>query len=370
MTRYRVEHAAGGKTRADFFELPFALYRDDHLWVPPNVSEQRRTLDPRVNPYFSRGSCELFVCYRDGAPVARACAVINRAHWDKFKTKAAFFGFFECIDDVEAAGRLFDALSSHVRAEGAEVLEGPFNPNHYSNLGLQRSAFDVPPVFSETYNPAYYVRLFHENGLAVLKTMSTWGHPDYGAYLRAHDPMSGPPAPCDGFRVRPFSLLHAGRDLECMREVFNEAFAENWHFLPLSRAEYRFNAPYFLLLTYPKLIAIIEYGNEPVGVGQFVLEINPLLRELDGGNGLQGSLGFLWGRRKLRDLVGYAIGIKPAYRASAAAELLVDYAKWLALGYRGCYSTWTNDDDPSCTRMLKHLGISRRKEFAVYQRHL
>ena len=367
---YRVEPAATSGTRRDFLDLPFTLYRDDPLWVPPLRSEVDRTLDAQANPYFADGRLELFVCYRDDVPVARACAVINRNHWRKFNDRAAFFGFFESQDDAEAAGRLFDTLAAFCRANGATRLEGPFNPTHYSELGLQVSGFGRAPAFFETYNPEYYMRLVQGSSFQELRRVHTRVNTAIGERARR---IVGdqPPASSHGeFRVRPVRLLDLRRELELIREVNNDAFHENWHFLPLSEAEYSFAAKYLFFVTYPRLVGIAERDGDPVGVVQLCLDVNPLLRATGGKAGPVEYARFLWGRRSIRDVVLYTVGVKKAYRKSEVYRLLLDYGCWAIRDCRTMTTTWTTDDNPASLAASRRLGLEPSKYFAIYEKAL
>jgi hypothetical protein len=117
--------------------------------VPQVATEVGRTLDPDRNPYFAGAALRLFVCYRDGAPVARLSVTVNPAHERAFGVRAGFFGFFESENDGEAARRLFGEAEAFCRARGATVLEGPFNPHHYSELGLQVDRFGTRRTTSD-----------------------------------------------------------------------------------------------------------------------------------------------------------------------------------------------------------------------------
>ena len=367
---FRVEQVVDQRLRRDFLDLPSTLYRDDPLWVPPLRSEVDRTLDAKVNPYFANGLLALFVCYRDDTPVARACAIINRNHWDKFGARAAFFGFFESEDDTEAGGRLFDAVAAYCRANGATTLEGPFNPNHYSELGLQVSGFGQPPVFFETYNPKYYPRLVENAGFHVLKRVHTRASANIAERVRRILKDKPPPRTRGEFRVRPARLFDMKHELERIREINNDAFDGNWHFLPLSQAEYSFAAKYLFFVTYPRLVGIAEREGEPVGVVQFCLDVNPLLRAMRGKAGPAAYLRFLSGRSRVRDVVMYAVGVKKAYQHTEVYRLLFEYGCWAIRDCRTMTTTWMADDNPAPLAAARRLGLEPSKYFAIYERNL
>src|SRR5665647_816791 len=136
----------------DFLSLPYHIYKDDPNWIPQLNSEVKRVLNPKKNPYFKNASLRMYVCYSDNVPVSRSIMVINRQYWAKWNRKSAFFGYFESYNDHEAVKCLFFQIEEECRSLGAEYLEGPFNPNHYSEMGIQIDNFNFDPIFFETHN--------------------------------------------------------------------------------------------------------------------------------------------------------------------------------------------------------------------------
>jgi hypothetical protein len=159
-------------------------------------------------------------------------------------------------------------------------------------------------------------------------------------------------------------------ELERIREIYNDAFSENWHFLPLTREEYLFSAKFLFFVTYPKLIIIINRGREPVGVLQCVLDINPILRPLKGEVTASSYPKLLKGRRRIRDIVIYAVGIKKAYQRTRVYKLLFDSMCHIALRYGVVSTTWMSEDNVAVVRASEHLGLKPYKHFAIFEKSL
>jgi len=367
---YKVKIVSGSDSMKDFLEIPARIYRNDPCWVPPLKSETERILDRENNPYFFNASLCKFVCYHNGDPVARSIAVINREHWRKSGRKAAFFGFFESVKDTEAVSCLFESVSGYCRNEGATLLEGPFNPNHYSEMGILTNNFHTPPVIFETYNPAYYPDLLENNSFRVSKRLHTRINPDAGTYLRNRYSDTSFPNGTSDFKVRHISLWNLKSDLERIREVNNDAFADNWQFLPLTRHEYEYAAKYFFFVTTPRLIVLIEKDREPVGVIQFLLNINPVLQGMQGKTSYADYLQFIWKRRTISSVVLYTAGIKKAYQNTRVAWLMLKAACSVAQHYPVMSTTWISDDNIPSIRTSEHLGLRPYKSFSIYERHI
>jgi hypothetical protein len=367
MTYSAVRVSSPGQMK-DFLKLPFLVYRDDHSWVAPITSEVRRTLDKKRNPYFTDAGLELFVCYKNSVIAARMAIIINRLHQKKFGEKTAFFGFFESINDPEAVSYLFAQAGAYCAGHGAEVLEGPFNPNHYSELGLQVSHYGTPPAFFQPYNPAYYRHLLRAVGFQPSAVFQTMKNENISEYVQKRYGSLKGSVEVDGYRVRSLSLADLENELERIREVNNDAFSSNWHFLPLSREEYQFSAKFLRLVTRPELVKIIEHQGRPVGVAHCVLDINPLLRKMHGKTGLLKALRFLYGRRKIKTLIIFSVGIKKDYQHTQASRLLLRAFCQTVQKYQVLETTWLSRESSTVMASAEHLGLIPDKQFAIFRK--
>ncbi|UCG30992.1 MAG: GNAT family N-acetyltransferase [candidate division WOR-3 bacterium] len=370
MSKYKVVSVSDEKVMIDFLELPGRIYEADPNWVAPLESEVRRTLDPHSNPYFTNATLQLFVCYKNDKPSARCVVVINSRHWEKFGEKAAFFGFLEAVKDEESTGRMFDAVERYCRGAGAELIEGPFNPNHYSELGLKIDKFDEAPRFFETYNREYYGKLLEGSGFYRQRLLHTRINTAINDFVLQHYGAVSFPKRSGGFSVRYFNLFNMKAELERIREVYNEAFSDNWHFLPLTREEYSFSAKYLFFITYPKLVVIVENNGEPVGVLQCVLNINPILQPLRGKMKTVNLPKLLLKRRRIKEIMIYAVGIKKGYQGSRVYKLLLDSMCAIALRYSVLSTTWMSDTNVAAIRVSGHLGLRPYKYYAIYEKKI
>src|SRR6266516_83428 len=86
-----------------FIRLPWRIYRNEPNWVPPLRRDERQRLDPARNPFFEHAEVQLFLAFRDGEPVGRISAQVDR-NFNRFQANEwGLFGFFECAEDPEAA---------------------------------------------------------------------------------------------------------------------------------------------------------------------------------------------------------------------------------------------------------------------------
>ncbi len=362
---YKVQIVISKKGMDDFLDLPGRIFRNDPCRVAPFRSEVKRVLDQKRNPYFHTSRLTLFVCYDRDIPVARLAVVINPAYREKTCKNIALFGFYESLDDFTASRLLFNAAEQFCGEQGIEFLEGPFNPNHYSEVGLLTGTYSVSPAFFESYNPPYYPEFLEKLGYRTLHRLHTRINRNTSKYLdvryrslfeRDHEP---------AYRSRSFNLWHYRSELEKIREVFNDAFDGNSYFLPLNSEEYHYTAKYLFLITKPHLIRIIEYKDEPVAVLHCVLNVNDLLKPMHGRITPPGVVRFLMGRKKIKHLVIYAVGIKKKFQHTRVFGMVLHEMCKLCRDYPVVSTTWMSDDNVASVKASESIGLEPYKWFDI-----
>ncbi|MBN1273880.1 MAG: hypothetical protein JXB26_16575 [Candidatus Aminicenantes bacterium] len=366
---YQVIPVNDSRTMDDFIRLPFSIYKNDPHWVAPVTQEVRRTLNPSLNPYFKNADLKLFLCRKEKEPVSRVAVIINRNHFKKFGVKAAFFGFFESLEDTQAAHHLFSAAENYCIGQGAELLEGPFNPHHYSELGLQTSGHGTPPTFFQTYNPPYYQKFLEHSGFSVAERLHTRKNETIRDYLHNRYKNLKASRVNGDYRIRPFNMRDIPNELERIREVNNDAFSDNWHFLPLSLDEYTFSAKYLRLVTKPELIQIVEHKGKPVAVLHYVLDVNPALKKMKGRPGPLKYGRFLYEKKKIRKLVIFSVAVKKAYQRGRAFYLILNAACRIAKKYDSLETTWMSEKNIPAVQTAQLLGLKEDKYFFIYKKH-
>ena len=351
----------------DFLSIPAEIYRNDPNWIAPQHSEIKRVLNPVKNPYFLNASLKIYVCYSEGKPVCRSIMVINHLHWIKWHQKSAFFGFFESLNECDAVKCLFEKIEADCRAAHAEYLEGPFNPNHYSELGILMDNYNSAPVFFDTYNPSYYPLLLKEAGFSESNLFHTRINSNISYTLSKKYKASHRDTFSKDITVRKFNIFRFKRDLAILRDINNDAFENNKFFLPLSMDEYLFAAKYLFLVTRPGLILIAEYKGEPVGAAQFVINFNSLLRNCDGRIRLWQIPLLLWKRKSLKELIIFTAGIKKEFRNKRVFALILRSAIKIFRNYSTISTTWISDENLG-NSLASLLDMHPGKHFAIFSK--
>jgi GNAT superfamily N-acetyltransferase len=225
-----------------FLEFPWTLYRGDPYWVPPLVSMQREKLDKRKNPSWRYMTGHYFIAWRNGQPVGTIAAFINHRHNEFHDENIGFFGLFEVVDDQATADALLGTAAEYVAAQGAEAIRGPASFSTNEECGVLIKGFDDPPVILMPYNYPYYQRLL-DNAPGFEKLMDVY------SYNITLENWQSTPKLEQSIRVtrknnqrRQITVRTLDRhrmkdDLQLFKEVYNQAWDDNWGFVPLTNEE-------------------------------------------------------------------------------------------------------------------------------------
>src|SRR3954469_14389604 len=134
-----------------FIKLPFRLHQGTP-WVPPLIFERKEFLDTDKNPYFKHAEVEYFLAWRDGEPVGRITAQVDR-RWDRFQGGSdGQFGFIEAEDDAEVFAALLGTAEDWVHQRGRERLVGPMDFTTNDECGLLIEGYERDPYILEPWH--------------------------------------------------------------------------------------------------------------------------------------------------------------------------------------------------------------------------
>jgi GNAT superfamily N-acetyltransferase len=317
---------------------------------------------------------QLFLARRHGTVVGRIAAVINQAHDHYHHERAGFFGLFECLSDAQAAaGALLEAAASWTRERGATFLRGPISlSTNELDCGLLVEGFDLPPVFHSAYNPPYYARFIEDCGFAKCK--------DLLAFIRHIDP----PLPARlqqalarlqerrNVTVRPVNMRDFQAEVARITAIYNEAWSDNWGFVPITEAEAQHLASTLKLAVIPELTLLAEVDGQDVGCFVAIPDLNRVLRRLNGRLTPWGLARFLYQRRRIDTVRVAMMGVKKRYRR-LGIDLLFTAEIWkqaLKRGIRHGELAWILEDNRLMTRALEEVEAKPYKRYRLYQKGL
>jgi len=365
-----VEPVRDRKGLRQFILLPWRVYTKDPHWVPPLISEQKKLFDRTKNPFFQHARCEFFVARREKDVVGRVAAIVNENHNAIHKDKVGFFGFFECLDDAEAAEALLSTAADWLREHGMDTIRGPMNFSTNEECALLIDGFDASPVIMMTYNPRYYIGFMDNFGLSKGR--------DLFAYQLTDDQV--PPEDLQrslerirkraGIEIRKIDMKQFSDEIQRVKEVYNSAWSKNWGFVPMTDEEINHMAGQLKQIIDPDLVFFAEIDGRPIGFSMALPDMNQALKKINGRLFPLGLLKLLWYSRKIDGVRVPILGVIQKYQNKGIAAMfgVETFKAGAKKGFVRGELSWILEDNTVTQRALERLGAKIYKTYRVYEK--
>ena len=284
-TKYTLQEVTDARLEREWLDLPKRIYRGNRNWVCPLDPSIRAVFDPAKNDLFTGGEAIRWVL-RDasGQVVGRIAAFYNREKAMLEAQPTGGCGFFECIDDQQAADVMFDAARMWLASRGMEAMDGPINfGNRDSWWGLLVEGHEFQPLYENPYNPPYYKDLFERYGFCNYFNQHTyiWRSGitensnrifDRAAHLHA----------TPGYHVENIDMKNLEEAAENFRIVYNKAWALFSGVKPLGRDEAMRLMRMLRPIIDPRIVFFAYFNDEPIGFFIMVPDLNRLIGKFNG----------------------------------------------------------------------------------------
>lgn len=352
-----------------FITLPWKIYRGNPYWVPPLISEEKKLLSPGRNPFWEHAERELFIAFRGKEAVGRIAAIVDRDFIAYHNEQTGYFGFFECLDDHEAARALFSATEAWLKEQGLKKMIGPLNPSTNATCGLLLEGYDSSPKLMMPYTLPYYHTLLEECGLTKARDLLAY-HIPVPEKMNPRLEKIAVVLKKRGLNVRNIRMKEFHQELKLVREIYNSAWSENWGFVPITEAEIEHMADELKPIVIPELVFFAEYKGKPVGFYLVLPDYNQVIKKMNGKMGPLQIITFLLGRRKITDIRLMMAGIEEEYRKKGLDGLLYLESARAArdLGYKDSEISWLLEDNLLVIRATEMMGGTLDKKYRIYQK--
>jgi GNAT superfamily N-acetyltransferase len=358
-----------------FIRLPWQLYEGVANWVPPLLSERKRHLDRRRNPFFEHAEAEFFLAWRDRTPVGRISAHVDHRLNEFQQNRWGLFGFFECENDPAVAAALLDSAERWLRARGSDRMIGPFDFSTNHECGVLVEGHDLRPQILENWHHPYYRDLLEQQGMVKAMDLYKWeiNPTDRGQMLPMIDQLADRLEPEHGIRLRRMRRRNLRHEVRAVMEVYNLAWSSNWGFVPLTDPELDHMAKELGPVLDEDFACVAETPDGQVtGVSLTLPDWNKVLARLNGRLLPIGWLKALLGRSKLDEIRVFALGVKPEYQhTGVAAALYRDI--WDTVFRRGMVRAetgWILEVNDAMNRAMEALTGKIVKRYRIYERLL
>ena len=358
--------------RNKFIEFPYKFYEGNTYWVEPLRFDVKNNLSEKKNPFYQHSKIKLWLAKKNGEIVGRIAGIINDNHNKFHKDKVGFFGFFECINDKNAAKLLFEKAAGFVIENGMDTLRGPVSPSTNDECGLLVEGFDSPPVMLMPYNPEYYKDLLESYGFKKAKDMyALWISKDViknEQMMSKLDRISDMILKKENLKIRKVNLKDFQNEVQKVREVYNNAWEENWGFVPMTEDEFKFIAANLKLAVDPMYVEFAEINGETVGFSLALPDINQAIKGLNGKLFPFGLFKFLANKKKIDQLRVIIMGVKKEYHKKGIdaifyRDIIRDANN---RGIKGAEISWVLEDNLAMKQTAEKLGAKVYKTYRMY----
>jgi GNAT superfamily N-acetyltransferase len=361
------------KERKQFIDFPYQHYSEDENWIPPLKMEQKKLIDTEKNPFYDNGEIALFLAEQNGKPCGRIAAIQDRRYNEHHNNKTGFFGFFECINDQSVANLLFKVAGDWLKQRGHTDVLGPANPSMMDEIGILVDGFEYEPSFMMPYHKPYYDELITNAGLEKEMDMYAFRVTQATVTLdriyRAEEIVR---RRLPKLKIREVDTKNLDQEVEIVRNIFNQAWSQNWGFIPLSKEELEELAKDLKLILDPKVAHIAEIDGEPVAFSIGLPDLNQALKHMDGTLFPTGIFKLLWHRRNIDQIRTALMGVIPKYQGKGIDALLHKEAiiNGKEVGYKSSELSWVLESNKNMIRVAEKIGASIEKTYRMYRKDL
>lgn len=358
-----------------FIDVPWLVYADDPVWVPP-LRLERRWHFSKSNPFFEHGEWQAWIAYRNNQPVGRISAQIDQLHRQRYGADTGHFGLLESVNDKEVFAELIQTAEKWLAERGTKHVSGPYNFSINQECGVLVSGFDTPPMVMMPHSPKWYGQLLEGQGYYPLK--------DLLAYLMQVD-MEVPRIVRNlmgkfskRLHIRVLRRNQLKVEMEIIRSIFNDAWSDNWGFIPFTEAEFSELGSTFRFLLRDEYFQIVEVDGVPAAFMVALPNLNEIFAKLNGN-----LLPFGWiqlikqvkfGRFRTGRIP--LMGVRKQFRntplgATIAFMMVAAIRKFgISRGFREIEVSWILEDNKSMRGIIEMAGNREYKRYRIFGKTL
>jgi GNAT superfamily N-acetyltransferase len=376
VSQIEINQVVSRAERDSFIKFPWRVYASDPVWVPPLLLERKEFLDRGKHPFYEHGDAALFLARSGGEIVGRIMASDDPTYNALHQSNIGCFGMFESIDDQKVANALFASAADWLRRRGRDEIMGPIDYSTNYVCGLLTDGFQFPPMLLTSHNPPYYSGLIEEWGFQKVMDLYAWWFANPAEAATRLRRLAGALKKRQEVTLRHVDLRDIEGEARRLREIYNQAWGNNWGFVPFTEKEFEVMAHELKPILLPELVWLAEIQGKPVGFILCVPDINVALRKVNGRLmtfGLPiGLAKLLYYKSRLKTVRLVALGVVPKYRRHGIAEMLVLHIIEEAMIKRGFIGECSLilENNQMMNRFLEAIGAEKYKTYRIYSRRL
>jgi len=376
MKQIEIREVTGKKALKAFIRVPWSIYKDDPNWIAPLLFERKEALSSK-NPFFRHAVWRAWIAYQDGRPVGRISAQIDELHQQRYNNNTGFFGLIEAPNDHEVFSALFEIAENWLRENGMQQIVGPFNLGINQEVGILVEGFDTPPRVMTSHSPRYYGAAIEACGYQPAQDMLAY-ELDIHSYTSPVSMQELISRNADRVKVRQLDPKNKEADFDLMRDIFNDAWQDNWNFVPFTQEEFRTIGKELSMVVPADFMQIAEIDGEAAAFIVLLPDINEVSADLNGRLLPFGWAKLLW-RLKVRfpkacrmPLMGVRQKYQKTIFGPTMAFMLIESVIMPGMSRKGetLEMSWILDSNKPTINIIEKFGGKLTKRYRMYEKDL
>lgn len=381
LSSLKIEIVSNKEQIIRFLALPDKIYKEDSSWRPQLKFERKAQINPISNPSApSFDNRVLFIATKNGEDAGRIAAFINEGHNKHSKKNDGFFGFFDCLADNLLGQLLLESAENWLKGRGVERIIGPANWSVNEECGLLISGFDTPPVVMMLHGKEEYKGIVE--GFGYTKAIDMFA---YQADLSAGYPrpkitqmMVKSADRNSDIKVRSMRLGKFRDELNIVMDIFNDAWSENWGFVPFDDTKIEHMANEIKPIMFKEGLWIGEYQGRPIAYIWMIPDVNEATRGLNGSILPFGWVKLLW-RLKIKGVKQARIplmGLRKEFHNTRIGLSLVAklcetvFEAGRKKGFSHCELSWILENNSGMISICEQASAVPYKKYRMYQKKI
>jgi hypothetical protein len=363
-----------------FIQLPVRLFRGHKGYIPHLNTERMEAFSPGKNPLFKHVEVGFFLARRAGRVVGRITAQIDHAYLERYQDSTGHFGCLVAEDDPAIFAALFKAAEDWVRAKGMKRITGPFSLSVNEEVGLLVDGFDSPSILMVPYDPPYSGPRVEANGFTKIKDVFSYNYDVQNAPETIGKKLMARAGVTEGrIKVRTANMKMFDAEVRTLVGIFNDAWSDNWGFVPFTQAEIDHAAKAFGPVIVPDLAVFVEVDDEAVAFIVALANLNEAIADFNGRLGPINLVKLLW-RLKVAGPESTRVplmGVKKKFRnhplmGAGLAMMAIDQLRQNGkrLGKKTAELGWILEDNKATNNIIRSVGGELYKTHRIYEKSL
>ena len=361
------------KDKKDFIQIACSIYKNEKNWIRPLDKDINSVFDPKTNKAFRKGNVKRWILKNNNETIGRIAAFYSSKN-DKEKLRVGGCGFFECIDDEEAAKILFDTAKNWLEKNGYNSMDGPINFGERDKWwGCLVEGFDIEPNYLQNYGKAYYQKLFENYGFQLLFRQLTFLKKvrtplSEKLSLKAERALRDP-----NYNFKTLEKRNIQKYIIDFTKIYNDAWSKYPGVSKLELSQAKLLFAQLKPILDEKILWFAYHNNDPVGFFISIPEMNQIFKHVNGKLDLFGKLKTFYHlkiKKSCKKMVGLVFGIVPKHQGKGVDGALIMASRETIqekLAYEDLELNWIPDFNKSMIRVAEQVQVKLGKIHHTYR---